>query len=83
MRTHQNKYRGVIYFAIFMVAFFWCSGAKNEPDDNTKPSPNQEYGPRIVTTITMIAGLAYLVLTIMTVKHIRPNHHTSVALHAM
>ncbi|KAF7333376.1 hypothetical protein MVEN_02353300 [Mycena venus] len=74
---------GVIYFMIFLLAFFWRSGAKNEPDDNTKPSLNQEYGPRIVMTITMTVGLVYLVLTIKTVKNRRPNHDTSVVLHAV
>ncbi|KAF7352325.1 hypothetical protein MVEN_01196200 [Mycena venus] len=59
---------GVIYFTLFMLVFFWRSGASNEPDDNSKPSPKQEYGTRVITTLMMIVGTVYLVLMIMAVK---------------
>ncbi|KAJ7025691.1 hypothetical protein C8F04DRAFT_132369 [Mycena alexandri] len=55
---------GGIYFVIFMAVFFWRSGASNEPDDDHKPSPNQEYGPRAITSIVMIVGVVYFIMSV-------------------
>ncbi|KAF8178370.1 hypothetical protein K438DRAFT_1681088 [Mycena galopus ATCC 62051] len=54
---------GVIYFVIFMAIFFWRSGASNEADDEHKPSPNEEYGPRAIMSILMIVGVVYFIMT--------------------
>ncbi|KAJ7718141.1 hypothetical protein B0H16DRAFT_1387856 [Mycena metata] len=55
---------GGIYFVIFMAVFFWRSGASNEPDDDHKPSPDQEYAPRAITSILMIVGVVYFILSV-------------------
>jgi hypothetical protein len=62
--------RGVFYFAIFMMAFLWRSGATNEPDENSRPSKTVAYGPRVVTTLMFAAGTLYLGLVIVAVRKI-------------
>ncbi|KAJ7726665.1 hypothetical protein B0H14DRAFT_3002011 [Mycena olivaceomarginata] len=73
---------GVIYFVIFMLAFFWRSGGSDEPSDNSKPSPIKEYGPRAITTLMIIFGGVYVVLTIMTVRGIGSRHNAYIELRA-
>ncbi|KAJ6472576.1 hypothetical protein C8R45DRAFT_936470 [Mycena sanguinolenta] len=63
---------GVVYFAAFMVAFLWSSGATNEKDEDSKPSPKQEYGPRVITTFTFFVGDICLGLMIRESMH--PTH---------
>ncbi|KAJ7450602.1 hypothetical protein FB451DRAFT_1285635 [Mycena latifolia] len=61
---------GVVYFAIFMLVFLWRSGATNEKDEHSKPSPSQEYGPRAFTTFVFVLGVAYLMLILRTATKI-------------
>ncbi|KAJ7851444.1 hypothetical protein B0H13DRAFT_2399797 [Mycena leptocephala] len=61
---------GVFYFAIFIMAFLWRSGATNEPDENSRPSETVAYGPRVVTTLMFAAGTLYLGLVIVAVRKI-------------
>jgi len=61
-------YRGFIYFAFFLVAFLWRSGATNEPDEQSRLSPNQAYGPRVMTTLIIVIGVAYFGLIIHTIN---------------
>ncbi|KAF7363115.1 hypothetical protein MVEN_00663900 [Mycena venus] len=59
---------GVFYFAIFIMAFLWRSGAMDEPDENSRPSKTAAYGPRIATTLVFTAGTVYLGLVIVVVR---------------
>ncbi|KAF7358134.1 CULLIN-2 domain-containing protein [Mycena venus] len=59
---------GVFYFATFIMAFLWRSGATDEPDENSRPSKTAAYGPRIVTTLTFAAGTVYLGLVIVAAR---------------
>ncbi|KAJ6512281.1 hypothetical protein DFH09DRAFT_1197480 [Mycena vulgaris] len=61
---------GVLYFACFILAFLWRSGATNEADANSRLSPSQEYGPRAITTLLFGVGAVYLLLIIVTVRGI-------------
>ncbi|KAF7358131.1 CULLIN-2 domain-containing protein [Mycena venus] len=61
---------GVFYFATFIMAFLWRSGATDEPDENSRPSKTAAYGPRIVTTLMFAAGTVYLGLVIVAARKI-------------
>ncbi|KAJ7934891.1 hypothetical protein B0H13DRAFT_2305348 [Mycena leptocephala] len=59
---------GVIYFAVFIIAFLWHSGATNEKDEDSKPSPKQQYVPRITATFIFVLGIIYLSFMIRDAK---------------
>ncbi|KAJ7450575.1 hypothetical protein FB451DRAFT_719502 [Mycena latifolia] len=59
---------GAISFAFCIVTFLWRSGATDEKDESSKPSPTQEYGPRFTATFIFILGAIYLGLIIRDVK---------------
>jgi hypothetical protein len=60
----SSAYRGVIYFAVFIVAFLWRSGGPDEPGVDPRLSPSQDYSARAFTTAIFAVGVAYLVLII-------------------
>ncbi|KAJ7831309.1 hypothetical protein B0H14DRAFT_3143210 [Mycena olivaceomarginata] len=61
---------GLFYFAIFIMAFLWRSGATDEPNENSGLSKTAAYGPRIVTTLIFAAGTVYLGLVIVAARKI-------------
>ncbi|KAJ7786919.1 hypothetical protein B0H14DRAFT_3582502 [Mycena olivaceomarginata] len=50
------------------MAFLWRSGTTNEKDEDSKPSPKQEYGTRITATFIFVLGVIYLGLMIRDAK---------------
>ena len=64
----HNHHRGFVYFAFFLVAFLWRSGATDEPDERSRLSPHQAYGPRAITTLIFVVGVAYFGLIIHATK---------------
>ena len=67
----QSQWRGVICFTCFLIVFLWRSGASNEPDEKSRLTPNQAYGPRTITTLIFVLGIAYLVLILLQVQRIK------------
>ncbi|KAJ6462121.1 hypothetical protein C8R45DRAFT_1027338 [Mycena sanguinolenta] len=63
-------YWGFIYGVVLLLAFIWRDGATNEPDDDSRLSPHQAYGPRLVESAMIIVALFYFVLIVLTARGI-------------
>ncbi|KAJ7239291.1 hypothetical protein C8J57DRAFT_1372809 [Mycena rebaudengoi] len=61
---------GVFYGVVLIGAFIWRDGATNEPDENSRLSPHQAYGPKVVETLIYVVSLGYFGLMVRTVRGI-------------
>ncbi|KAJ7922090.1 hypothetical protein B0H13DRAFT_2317853 [Mycena leptocephala] len=61
---------GVFYGVVLVGAFIWREGATNEPDENSRLSAHQAYGPKVVEMLTYLVALGYFGLIVKTVRGI-------------
>ncbi|KAJ6447528.1 hypothetical protein DFH09DRAFT_138597 [Mycena vulgaris] len=76
----------IIWGVLFFAFSSWLSlafGATDEADENSRPSPHQEYGPRAITTLIFVVGAVYLVLIVRAVRGIGATRNAYIPLRSI